>query len=43
MLYRAKAVLSKGPKELEGYRIRTADLNWPKGYSMPSDIVQKEF
>ena len=40
---RAKAILSKGPKELEGNRIRTADLNWPKGYFIPYGIMQKEF
>jgi len=38
VLYRAKAILSKGPKEMGGNRIRTADLNWPKGYSIPYDI-----
>ena len=43
LLYRAKAICSKGPKELGGNRIRTADLNWPKGYSRPHDIVQNEF
>jgi len=38
MLYRAKAVLSEGFKELRGNRKRRPDLNWPKGYSMPYDI-----
>ena len=27
---------------LGGDRIRTADLNWPKGYSIPYDITWKE-
>ena len=43
MLYRAKTILSRGPKELGENRIRTADLIWPKGYSIPYDIMQKEF
>jgi len=30
-------------KELGGDRIRTVDLNWPKGYSIPYDIMWKEF
>jgi len=34
-IYRAKAICSKGPKELGGKRIRRADLNWPKAYSVP--------
>jgi len=37
----AKANLSEGPKELEGNRIRAADLNWPKQYSIPYDVMQK--
>ena len=41
MLCRAKAVCSKGPKELAGSRIRTGDLNWPKGYFIPYDIMQE--
>jgi len=43
VLNRAKAVHSKGPKELQGNRIGTVDLNWPKGYSIPYVVVQKEF
>ena len=43
MLYRAQAVCSQGPKELGGSRIRTADWNWPGGYSIPYDITWKEF
>ena len=43
MLYRAKAILSKLSKELGGNRIRTADWNWPKGYSIPYDIMRKQF
>ena len=43
MLYRAKVILSKGPKELEGNRMRTADLNWTKGCSMSYDTMWKEF
>ena len=39
VLYRAKAILSGGPKELGGNRVRTADLNWTKGYSIPYDIM----
>lgn len=39
MLYRDKAILNKGLKELGGNRMRTADLNWTKGYSMPYDII----
>jgi len=35
VLYRAKAILREEPKELGGNRIRMADLNWPKGYSIP--------
>lgn len=34
VLYRAKVIDSRGPKELGGNR-RTADLKWPKGYSIP--------
>ena len=41
--HRAKAILSEGPKELGGNRVRTTDLNWPKRYSIPYDIMQKEF
>jgi len=43
VLYRAKAILSEGPKELRGNRIRTADLNWPKGYSVAHGSTWKEF
>jgi len=43
LLYRAKAILSKRPKELGGNRIRTADLKWTKGYSIPYAIMKKEF
>ena len=43
MLYRAKATYSEGPKELGGNRIRRADFNCPKGYSIPYDIMWKEF
>ena len=32
----------EGPKEMVGNRIRTADLNWPKGRSIPYDIMWKE-
>ena len=35
--------LFEGPKELGGNRIRTADLNRLKGYSIPCDIKQKGF
>ena len=42
MLYRAKAILSEGPKELGGHSIRTTDLNWPEVYSIPYDIMWKE-
>lgn len=31
----------RGGKELVVDRIRTADLNWPKIYSKPYDIIQK--
>ena len=41
-MYRAKAILSKGPKELVENRIRTADLNQPEGYSIPYETMQKE-
>ena len=38
--------LSKGllrrPKELGGDKMKTADLNWPKGCSIPYDIMWKE-
>ena len=34
MLCKAKAVLSQGPKELEGNRIRASDLSRPKGYTI---------
>ena len=43
MLHTARAIHSEGPKELGGSRIRTADLKWPKGYSLPYDIKQNEF
>jgi len=29
--------------KLRGNRIMTGNLNWPKGYSIPYDIMQKEF
>ena len=41
MWHTCKAILSEGPKELWGDRIRTADLNCPKGYSMLRDIKQQ--
>ena len=31
-----------GHKDLGEDRIRTADLNWPRGYSIPYDIIKKE-
>lgn len=34
MLYSAKAIYSEGPKELGAKRIRTANLNLPKRYSI---------
>ena len=34
VLYRAKATVSGGPKELRRNRIRTAHLNWSEGYSI---------
>ena len=41
---RAKAVLSKAlKKELGGNQMRTADVNGPKGYSIPYDIKWKAF
>ena len=40
MLYRAKAICSKGPQELGWKRIRTDDLNWPRRYSIPRGIKQ---
>ena len=43
MLYRAQDILREGSKELGGNRIRTADSNCTKGYSIPYDIMQKEF
>jgi len=43
MLYRAKTIHSKGPKELGRNCMRTADLNWPKGYPIPYDMKRKEF
>ena len=43
MLHRAKVILSEEPKELGGDRTRTIDLNWPKGYFIPYDIMWKEF
>lgn len=42
-MHRAKAICSEGSKELRGKRIRTADLKWPKRYSMPYNIMWKEF
>jgi len=42
VLNRAEAILSKGCKELRGNRIWTADLNCPKGYSVPYNIKWKE-
>jgi len=30
------------PRGLGGDRIRSVDLNWPKGYSIPYDNMQKE-
>lgn len=50
MLYRARAIpvfsaSSKRvgwPEELGGERIRTADLKWSKGHSIPCDIMQKK-
>lgn len=35
--------LSKGSKKLEGNRIRTSDLNWSRGYSIPYGIMQKNY
>ena len=35
-------VLKEGHKELGGNRIRTADLNWPKQYFVPYDIMWKD-
>jgi len=33
---------AKGPRSWEGTsRIKTADLSWPKGYSIPYDIKQE--
>ena len=43
VLYRAKAILSKGPEELGGNRMRMVDLSGPKRYSIPYDIMWKEF
>lgn len=43
MLYRTKAILREGPKELGGYRSRTVDLNWTKGYPILYVIMQKVF
>jgi len=43
VLYRAKAIHSKGPRVMGGNGTRTADLKWPKGYSIPYDVKQKEF
>jgi len=43
VLYRDKAVLGEEPKELRGNRIGTADLKWPKGYSITYGIMWKEF
>jgi len=31
-----------GHKELGEGRNKTADLNWPRGYSIPYDIIKKE-
>ena len=41
MLYRAKAILSEGLKELRGKRMRTVDFKCPRGYSISYDIMQK--
>ena len=38
-----KAIHSEEPKELRGNRTGTAVINWPKGYSIPYGIMQKEF
>jgi len=36
--------LAKGPRSCEGRDLgQLADLNRPKGYSIPYDIKQKEF
>jgi len=43
VLCRAKAVCSEGSKKLGGSRIRTADFNWLKVYSIPHDTTWKEF
>ena len=43
MLYGAKAIHSKGPKDLGRNRIKTADLNWPEGYFISYGIMWKEF
>ena len=41
---RAKAILSKAlKKELGGNQMRTADVNGPKGYSIPYDIKWNGF
>lgn len=34
----SQLILMKGREE----RVRTADVNWPNGYSMLYDIMQKE-
>ena len=43
MLYRAKAIHSRGPKEVGGNRIRTADLNQLKGDPISYGIMWKVF
>jgi len=42
VLYRAKAVHSKGHRVMGGNRGRTADFKWTKGYSIPCDIRRKD-
>jgi len=37
------AIHSEVPKELGGNRIKAADLNRSKGYSIPYGIMQTEF
>jgi len=39
VLYRTDTILREEPKEVGGTRIRTADLNWPRGYSIPYDVI----
>lgn len=33
----------RGHKKLGGDRIRIADLNWPKGFSIPYNIMRRDF